>query len=124
MTSFSRRAPTSTISRSRARVGRSRRSQHALPALLALPGAVALVVTMAACHRTGRISATNDGALSPDPPGPAPATDPLMKSLAAAATPAPIAGAPYVAYTDLVAGPTSGGENDKGVFLSLFGTNF
>lgn len=35
-----------------------------------------------------------------------------------------MAGAPYVLYTDLVAGPTHGGENDKGVYLSIFGKNF
>src|SRR5579871_6697371 len=54
----------------------------------------------------------------PRPPEP-PAAPP-----AAALAPAPVNGAPYVAYTDLVAGPTSGGERDKGVYLSLFGVNF
>ncbi|MBI3775671.1 MAG: right-handed parallel beta-helix repeat-containing protein [Gammaproteobacteria bacterium] len=39
-------------------------------------------------------------------------------------TPAPLAGAPYILYTDLLAGPTHGGENDKGVYLSIFGINF
>jgi hypothetical protein len=39
-------------------------------------------------------------------------------------TPRPVSGAPYVLYTDIVAGPTSGGENDKGVYLSIFGKNF
>ena len=38
--------------------------------------------------------------------------------------PPPLAGAPYILYTDLVAGPTTGGENNKGVYLSVFGTNF
>jgi hypothetical protein len=38
--------------------------------------------------------------------------------------PQPITGAPYVLYTDIVAGPTSGGENDKGAYLSVFGVNF
>ena len=38
--------------------------------------------------------------------------------------PQPIGGAPYVLYTDIVSGPTSGGENDKGVYLSIFGKNF
>jgi hypothetical protein len=38
--------------------------------------------------------------------------------------PAPVAKAPYVAYTDLVAGPTKGGENNKGTYLSIFGVNF
>jgi hypothetical protein len=31
--------------------------------------------------------------------------------------------APRLLYTDLVAGPTSGGENNAGVYLSLFGVN-
>jgi hypothetical protein len=38
--------------------------------------------------------------------------------------PLPIAGAPYVLYTDLISGPTTGGENDKGAYLSIFGLNF
>jgi hypothetical protein len=42
----------------------------------------------------------------------------------AGATPTPAADAPFVAYTDVVAGPTSGGENNKGTYLSLFGVNF
>ena len=35
-----------------------------------------------------------------------------------------IAGAPLVLYTDLVSGPTSGGEANKGAYLSIFGKNF
>jgi hypothetical protein len=31
---------------------------------------------------------------------------------------------PIVLYTDVVSGPTSGGENGKGVYLSIFGKNF
>jgi len=38
--------------------------------------------------------------------------------------PLPVSGAPYIAYTDLVSGPTSGGENHKGIYLSVFGLNF
>ncbi len=33
-------------------------------------------------------------------------------------------GAPQVLYTDIVAGPVAGGENNKGAYLSLFGKNF
>jgi hypothetical protein len=33
-------------------------------------------------------------------------------------------GAPVVLYTDIVSGPNSGGENDKGSYLSVFGRNF
>jgi len=37
---------------------------------------------------------------------------------------AAIDGAPLVLYTDIVSGPNSGGENDKGAYLSIFGKNF
>lgn len=37
---------------------------------------------------------------------------------------APAAGAPIILYTDFVAGPTTGGENNKGGYLSLYGLNF
>ena len=37
---------------------------------------------------------------------------------------APVAGAPLVLYTDVLSGPTSGGENNKGIYLSIFGKNF
>jgi len=33
-------------------------------------------------------------------------------------------GAPLILYTDLASGPTSGGENNKGTYLSIFGINF
>ena len=41
-------------------------------------------------------------------------------------TPAPEvnSGAPLVLYTDLISGPNSGGENNKGAYLSIFGKNF
>lgn len=39
-------------------------------------------------------------------------------------TPAPDPGVPLVCYTDLASGPTSGGENGKGTFLSIFGKRF
>jgi hypothetical protein len=42
----------------------------------------------------------------------------------AAGSPVVITGGPNVLYTDLIAGPTTGGENNKGVYLSLFGVNF
>jgi hypothetical protein len=41
----------------------------------------------------------------------------------AATSPPPIAPMPLVIYTDIVSGPNSGGENDKGIYLSLFGKN-
>jgi hypothetical protein len=34
------------------------------------------------------------------------------------------AAAPLVLYTDIVSGPNSGGENGKGIYLSIFGKNF
>ena len=33
-------------------------------------------------------------------------------------------GAPQVLYTDLIAGPTTGGENNLGAYVSIFGKNF
>jgi len=42
----------------------------------------------------------------------------------ALATATASAAAPVVLYTDLVAGPNLGGENDKGTYLSVFGKNF
>jgi hypothetical protein len=36
----------------------------------------------------------------------------------------PITGAPVVLYTDIVSGPNTGGENGKGIYLSVFGKNF
>jgi hypothetical protein len=35
-----------------------------------------------------------------------------------------ITGAPLVLYTDVSSGPNSGGENNEGAYLSIFGTNF
>ena len=34
------------------------------------------------------------------------------------------AGGPLVLYTDLISGPNSGGENNQGAYLSIFGKNF
>lgn len=36
----------------------------------------------------------------------------------------PVSGAPLVLYTDILSGPTTGGENNKGIYLSIFGRNF
>ena len=36
----------------------------------------------------------------------------------------PVSGAPHVSYTDIVSGPNNGGENGKGIYLSIFGTDF
>ncbi len=36
---------------------------------------------------------------------------------------APDSAFPIVIYTDIVSGPNSGGENDKGIYLSVFGKN-
>src|SRR5262245_58722938 len=36
----------------------------------------------------------------------------------------PPSGAPYVLYTDIASGPSTGGENGKGAYLSIFGINF
>lgn len=34
-----------------------------------------------------------------------------------------VSGAPLILYTDITAGPTTGGENNKGCYLSIFGLN-
>ncbi len=48
-----------------------------------------------------------------------------MKSASGAATLATVATvAPQVLFTDALSGPTSGGENNKGAYLSVFGRNF
>jgi hypothetical protein len=39
-------------------------------------------------------------------------------------TPPSSSGAPLLIYTDIVSGPNVGGENNKGIYLSLFGKNF
>ena len=36
----------------------------------------------------------------------------------------PASGAPKVLYTDITSGPNVGGENNKGIYLSIFGKNF
>src|SRR5579863_8223990 len=41
-----------------------------------------------------------------------------------AATTTTVAGAPVVLYTDVLSGPNSGGENNQGAYLSIFGKNF
>lgn len=38
--------------------------------------------------------------------------------------PPPVSGAPLVLYTNLASGPNSGGENNLGTYLSVFGKNF
>ena len=35
-----------------------------------------------------------------------------------------VSGAPVILYTDIVSGPTSGGEGNNGAYLSIFGVNF
>lgn len=44
--------------------------------------------------------------------------------LGANALAAPPGAAPRVLYTDLASGPSSGGENNRGAYLSVFGKNF
>jgi hypothetical protein len=47
-----------------------------------------------------------------------------VSSTTTTTTPVPVAGAPYVLYTDVISGPTSGGEGGNGAYLSIFGQNF
>jgi len=35
-----------------------------------------------------------------------------------------VSGAPKILYTDIVAGPNTGGESNNGIYLSIFGVNF
>jgi len=47
------------------------------------------------------------------------------KSVAATFVPVvPVSGAPYVQFTDALSGPITGGENNLGGYLSIFGANF
>lgn len=41
-----------------------------------------------------------------------------------ATTAAPTGAAPVVLYTDITSGPNTGGENNKGIYLSIFGKGF
>jgi hypothetical protein len=45
-------------------------------------------------------------------------------SIAVSAALVAVTGAPLVLYTDVNSGPNSGGENNEGAYLSIFGTNF
>jgi hypothetical protein len=59
-----------------------------------------------------------------EPATPARPTDGDDRAASAVGAPAVTADAPVVLYTDLIAGPNSGGENDQGAYLSVFGRNF
>jgi len=37
---------------------------------------------------------------------------------------APAWAAPVILYTDIISGPNTGGENNNGAYLSIFGTGF
>jgi hypothetical protein len=54
------------------------------------------------------VTAAASGSTSPPPPS----------------SPPPVSGAPVVLYTDVASGPNSGGENNEGAYLSIFGRNF
>jgi hypothetical protein len=51
-------------------------------------------------------------------------TTTTVASTTTTTTPASLSGVPYVVYTDIVSGPTSGGEGNNGAYLSIFGQNF
>ena len=51
------------------------------------------------------------------------AATPVSQSFTVTGT-LPSSGAPLILYTDLLSGPTSGGENNNGTYLSIFGQNF
>src|ERR1700689_2215906 len=48
----------------------------------------------------------------------------ILAGVGIAAAQEPQPPAPVVLYTDLVAGPVKGGENDLGAYVSIFGRNF
>ncbi len=81
-------------------------STHLLRILLALSVCCALV----ACGGGGGTLST--GATPVEPGSTSPTGAP------------PIEGAPLILYTDITSGPNSGGENNKGIYLSIFGKNF
>ena len=47
-----------------------------------------------------------------------------LPSFSITVNPVTVAGAPVILYTDIVAGPNTGGENNNGTYLSIFGVNF
>ena len=66
---------------------------------------------------------------TPTPPSPAPTPTPTPPAPAPTPTPTPApapapTGAPVVLFTDVPSGPVSGGENNQGAYLSIFGRNF
>jgi hypothetical protein len=78
------------------------------------------MLLLAACANPGSDSrSTGLAAPSPRDATPAPTTYAGNGSTGFAVT-----GPPLVAYTDLVAGPVSGGENNLGAYVSIFGKNF
>jgi hypothetical protein len=63
------------------------------------------ITLLMACNQSGSTPTSSDAQSSSDAP-------PLSN------------GAPILIYTDIVSGPNVGGENNKGIYLSLFGKNF
>ena len=47
-----------------------------------------------------------------------------LPSFSITVTAGAVAGGPVVLYTDIIAGPNTGGENNDGAYLSIFGVNF
>ena len=88
--------------------------QETVARVAALMGCVAL----AACGGGG-----SSGAAPPSPPAPAPAPTPPAPA-PVPTPPPPSANAPVVLFTDVPSGPVSGGEDNKGAYLSIFGRNF
>jgi hypothetical protein len=66
---------------------------------------IAVAGVLAACGGGGGGGSAPSGS-----PGPSPSS--------------PSSGTPQVLYTDIVSGPTNGGEGNKGIYLSIFGKNF
>lgn len=125
--------PRSAAKHHRSEVERRARSTRGRETVSVTIASFALLI--AACRCVGTISSTNAGGVSnagsSGSTGVA-GTGGLGSNTPTGAggsganlpPPPPVNGAPYVLYTDLVAGPNTGGENNKGVYLSIFGTNF
>ncbi len=57
-------------------------------------------------------------------PGVTPTPGASAQPVSPTPTPPIVNGAPLILYTDITSGPNTGGENNKGIYLSIFGKNF
>ncbi|MFZ6769890.1 choice-of-anchor Q domain-containing protein [Undibacterium sp. Di26W] len=86
-----------------------------------------IVTLLCACGGANDSKVTAVSQASPSNPPPAQTTINASTSLSAAAANGKLSTAspaPQVLYTDTLSGPTTGGENNLGAYLSIFGRNF